>query len=92
MQTNKKSKQLIYVVLFLFGAFIFGVFLYFIVLWASFDYQANFIKQERCIQSGGVWSISDNRCWYAGQCEDLGGFWYPIEKRCVYDVDTIKLK
>jgi hypothetical protein len=66
-----------------------GYGLYMLILWGSWDYSDDFLAQERCLQNGGVYSITQERCWYAGECEDEGGFWYPRESRCVFDESTI---
>lgn len=67
-----------------------GYGLYMLVLWGSWNFEADFVAQEQCLQNGGVYSPTQDRCWYAGQCEDEGGFWYPREQRCVYDESTIE--
>ena len=79
----KKIKIYIVAVVCLMPAFLIGV--YYFTWWASWDFAADFVQAESCLDGGGVWEHEIDRCWYAGVCEDEGGYWYPAESRCVFE-------
>lgn len=58
---------------------------YYGVLYLVWEGEPHFIQANRCMNAGGVFQSDIERCWYAGQCEDEGGYWYPAESRCVFD-------
>ena len=60
------------------------------ITWATWDYESYFLQADACLDEGGVWdkTYEGGRCWYAGQCEDMDGFWYPAENRCVLEGTT----
>lgn len=74
---------------FILAAVLFAVGLQYFILWATWDYSADFLHLERCTNDGGIWDNTIDRCWYAGECEDMHGFWYPAEKRCVLEDDIM---
>jgi len=56
---------------------------YYFVLYAVWDYDSNFLEADTCLNLGGVWDKENERCFFAGQCEDEGGFWSAAESRCI---------
>lgn len=67
---------------------VFVIGMYYFVMWATWEFDADFMQADSCLDAGGVWDKTygdDGRCWHAGQCEDQDGFWYPAENRCVFN-------
>ncbi len=79
------KKKRITVIILLFGLIGLVVYfcLYYFVMFASWNYSADFLQAEQCLDYGGVWDFLQSQCWLAGQCEDGGGFWSAASSTCI---------
>lgn len=85
MNDKEVSKVIIYIgfVVLMVPVIVLGA--YYGFMYLVWEGDPHFIQANRCLESGGVFQGDIERCWYAGQCEDEGGFWYARESRCVFD-------
>ncbi len=75
-------KLLFQILSILIGLAIFLIGAYYLTLWATHDYSSNFLQSDSCLRNGGVYVNEEEKCYLPGVCEDEGGKWNGIDKKC----------